>query len=198
MVKAMVTFLALPAFFLSQILLLPFGCSLWFLPSEVRLLPSFIGLKASSPEFLLLNQFQGESSADDLQRRLWCSLACPAKRCQFSLLVNPGGLCKKGPAAVSLQSLSCPRLHPLSAALSFFCWPQSLCYDYGMDLGGQLTLLWPFPYSRYHHQVSNTIHSLLTTNCFLNFSITLNLLAFRDSINGTESLILRAGNVLES
>lgn len=157
MVKTMVTFLVLPAFFLSQILLMPFGCSLWFLTSEARVWPSFIGLKACSPEFLLLNQFQGESSADDLQRGLWCSLACPAKCCQFSLVVNPGGLCKKGPAAVSLQSLSCPRVHPLErGALGFFCGPPSLCYDYGINLVGQLILLWPFPYSRYHDSISNT------------------------------------------
>lgn len=103
-------------FFLSRILLMP----LWVLSLAVVPQSPFCCFEASTLEFLHLNQFWGKSWADDLQRGLWCSPTCPAKRCQFSLLVNPDGLWEKGPTAVSHQSPSYPSLHPLSALLGFF------------------------------------------------------------------------------
>lgn len=209
-VKAVLTSQALSAFFLFHILLLPFwALFLVLVPQRKGYSPLLLVLRPSHP-FLLLNQFQRVSLADDLRRGLWCSAVCPAKCCQFSLLVNPGDLWEQGPAAVSFRSLSCPSLHSLSAAFSFFRWPQPLCYDYRIpvfwDLVVWIIFLWTFEQQRDSslqigwHILGNTLnikYYILPSSynfflqCFSynfppNFSITLNLLGFRGSIDGKD------------
>lgn len=131
---------------------------------------------------------------------------CPAKRCQFSLHVNPGGLWEQGHAAVSLWSLSCPSLQPVSAVLSFLCssqplrdsdgipifwdwWDKSLSFgslsSKGIPHCKQGDILWITPVN---------IRDLFSWIIFF----TLYIFWCLGVVNGKEPLILKAKNVLES